>query len=50
MRTGINITVTPDDRRRLEGIVSDLNRSLKHIAPHIEKLCIKLCARDERSR
>ncbi len=32
MRTGISIIVPPDDRRRLEGIVSDRNRSLKHIA------------------
>ena len=32
MRTGISITVTPDDRRRLEGIVDDRNRAQKHIA------------------
>lgn len=32
MRTGISITVTPEDRRRLEGIVSDRNRAQKHIA------------------
>ena len=32
MRTGISITVTSDDRRRLEGIVRDRNRAQKHIA------------------
>ena len=32
MRTGISITVTLEDRRRLEGIVSDRNRAQKHIA------------------
>ena len=32
MRTRASITVTSDDRRRLEGIIGDRNRSLKHIA------------------
>jgi transposase len=32
MRTGISITVTSDDRRRLEGIVGDRNRAQKYIA------------------
>ena len=32
MRTGISVTVTPDARRRLEGIVGDRNRAQKHIS------------------
>src|SRR3984893_2404479 len=31
MRTGISITVTPDDRRRLEAIVGDRNAKQKHV-------------------
>ena len=32
MRTGISVTVTPDDRRQLEAIVADRNRAQKHVA------------------
>jgi transposase len=31
MRAGISITVTPDDRRRLEAIVGDRNAKQKHV-------------------
>ena len=32
MRAGIVVTVTPEDRSRLEAIVSDRNRAQKHVA------------------
>jgi len=32
MRAGITVTVTPEDRRRLEAIVRDRNRPQKHVA------------------
>jgi hypothetical protein len=31
MRTGISVTVTPKDRRRLEAIVRDRNSPQKHV-------------------
>jgi len=31
MRAGITVKVTPDDRRRLEAIVSDRNAPQKHV-------------------
>jgi hypothetical protein len=32
MRAGIAVTVTPEDRRRLDAIVRDRNRPQKHVA------------------
>lgn len=33
MRAGIEVTITPEDRRRLEAIVRDRNAAQRHAAP-----------------